>query len=160
MKEKSLFGQMSFWRNFTVQLVRSTPEDLVDEVPEGFLNSIRWNTGHILVVNDEYISMGIGRDKRLPDFYHTLFATGTRSSDWNEDPPSMDDLLQWLEAEPRYLQELLSGRVNEELLKPAEYETTFEELICFLIGHETYHLGVMHGIKRAIGIPNILGQSE
>lgn len=44
------------WRNWTIQLVESLDENLLDNTPKGFSNNIRWNIGHISVGWDQLYS--------------------------------------------------------------------------------------------------------
>lgn len=66
MKEEHLFEQMKLWRKWTVEFLRTIPEEFVDQIPPGHNNSIRWNAGHILVGWDNtFFQPLMRRDKCL-----------------------------------------------------------------------------------------------
>jgi uncharacterized damage-inducible protein DinB len=160
MQEENVFGQIHFWRGFTLQLLKETPYSLWDKVPVGFSNHLQWHAGHILVTNAEYLFGDGDQDEKLPKVYHSLFATGSSPSDWKEKSPAIQDILNRLEEQPRLIQRRYHGRLEEALPQPLQHEKTVEELLCFLIAHECYHLGVMNGLKRSLGVKNIFGSSN
>jgi len=49
MNSEALMEYYRFVRMGTLQLLKSIDENVVDEIPNGHNNSIRWNAGHILV---------------------------------------------------------------------------------------------------------------
>jgi hypothetical protein len=55
-----------------------------------------------------------------------------------------------LEAQPDEIHKKFEDRLQEDLPQPLPLERTIEELFCFLIGHECYHLGTIKSISRII----------
>lgn len=53
----------------------------LDQIPDGFNNSIRWNLGHLLAAWDHGIFPKLGRERRIPDAYHHMFPSGTSPLD-------------------------------------------------------------------------------
>lgn len=148
MKEKNVFGQIKFWRKFTVDGLNETPERDCYETPTGFANNLLWNAGHILVTYDEYISTLAGGEKQLEDRYYHWFSTGSSPTDWENDLPQIEDIAAKLEAQVAAMERTCTGRLEADLSKPLTNEDTVEDLLCFLMSHECYHLGVMRSIKR------------
>ena len=150
MNEKNVFGQINFWRDIMIQLLKESPKESLYKIPDGFSNNLIWNAGHVLVTYDEYISKLTGEKKQLKKVYYHCFTTGTSPVDWVEDPPSAQSIIQYLEEQPNVMEKLLAGRLQEKLSQPLAYEQTLEELLCFLISHECYHLGTMKSISRVV----------
>ncbi|MCK1989202.1 hypothetical protein MPH48_13885 [Lysinibacillus fusiformis] len=49
MGEEQLFEQMKMWRQWSVEFLRTIPEEIASQIPVGHNNNIHWNAGHILV---------------------------------------------------------------------------------------------------------------
>jgi hypothetical protein len=47
LREEQLFVQMKLWRKWTVEYLRTIPEEVANQIPHGHNNNIRWNAGHI-----------------------------------------------------------------------------------------------------------------
>ncbi|WLR46661.1 DinB family protein [Halobacillus litoralis] len=60
MKEESLFQQMRFVRKRSLAALNATTEEIADAKPEGFLNNIRWNFGHIFVSQENLLARFTG----------------------------------------------------------------------------------------------------
>jgi uncharacterized damage-inducible protein DinB len=150
MDEKNLFGQIKFWRTFMIDFLKESNEKLLYQTPDGFSNNILWNAGHVLVTYDEYLSTLNAGKKQLGKVYYNSFFTGTSPADWTEDLPPVQTIIQNLEVQPDEMRKRFASRLEEELPQPLPLENTTEELFCFLIAHECYHLGTMKSISRII----------
>lgn len=64
--EEQLFEQMKLWRKWTVEFMHTIPEEFVDQILKGHNNSIRWNTGHILVGWDNTMFPAVQEERQLP----------------------------------------------------------------------------------------------
>lgn len=69
--------QFEMFRGRLYQFLVFVPETAADQKPEGFNNTIRWNTGHILTTTDALFGL-----KMLPENYRELFWQGTKPADW------------------------------------------------------------------------------
>jgi len=56
MTNDMVLRQVEVVRAITLQKLESITEDVADIMPEGFNNTIRWNVGHILIVQDQLAS--------------------------------------------------------------------------------------------------------
>lgn len=148
MNDKNLFGQINFWRTIMIELLKESSEESLYKIPDGFSNNLIWNAGHVLVTYDEYLSKLVDEKKQLEKVYYQCFSTGTNPADWIEGPPPLQSIMQHMEEQPYVMEKLLAGRLQEKLSQPLAYEKTVEELLCFLISHECYHLGTMKSISR------------
>lgn len=79
-------------RKLTLTVLDHTPEEFADRIPEGYRNSIRWNFGHIVYVQERLAYEVNGQQGHLPDIYARLFAAGTSPADWNETPPTLAEI--------------------------------------------------------------------
>ncbi|REJ09009.1 DinB family protein [Halobacillus trueperi] len=76
MKEESLFQQMRFVRKRSLAALDVTTEEVADAKPEGFLNNIRWNFGHIFVSQENLLARFTGEEAHMPEGYiHRLIQT-------------------------------------------------------------------------------------
>lgn len=160
MNEKMLLDQMRFWRQRTLASIKATQEEKADIVPEGFNNSIRWNFGHVLFSQESLIQLSTGRSNTLPDEYVSLFAGGTKPSEWESEPPTLEMLFNQLNKQTDALLEFLNGKTHEEMPEPFDFGpllkmTTVGEVVTFTIQHELLHNGFIDGLKRALKIKEL-----
>lgn len=52
--DQIIFKQLKFVRSVTVRAVEGLSEGILDSIPEGFNNNIRWNLGHIYLVQEKF----------------------------------------------------------------------------------------------------------
>jgi len=151
MNEETLFSLLETVRGKTVQLgekVASEHADLVDAIPDGFRNNIRWNLGHIAVVFDMLMHHPAGEQSVLPKPFSQSFAPNTSPSDWNEDTPTFQEVITQLREQPAGIKSHFSGRLYEPLPKPfslagQEFKTS-GELLAFCLYHEGIHVGTIN----------------
>ncbi|MYL70690.1 DinB family protein [Halobacillus litoralis] len=147
MNEEQLFKQISLVRQATLKQLESVTEAQADEQPEGFRNTIRWNIGHIYVVQNSLLAKFGGKPVATPSRYIELFAPGTKPADWEGDIPSLDELKQELEEQPLKLKEVLSGQLDDEAAQPFLSLPTVGEILNFTIYHEGVHTGTVKALK-------------
>lgn len=153
--EHHIFQHMETVRGITEQSIRRIPEELSDIVPQGFNNSIRWNLGHIVYIQEKITIGLLGEKMSLPNQYERLFAAGTKPADWNEIPPSFDEISQELAAQKSRLRESLNGRLDEKLLAPFINRmgitfSTVGECLLFSFYHEALHMETIKHLYRFI----------
>lgn len=141
-------------RSLLLQQVEAIPEELFDSQPEGFSNTIRWNTGHTLVTLDFFLAMAIPFNSKLPEHYAGLFASGTKPSDWKVSPPAKEELVQYMSAQLNRIAEvdphLLDAPLPEPIVfGPLRFETA-GELFNFTFVHETMHLAIIGCLLKCI----------
>ncbi|WP_245807667.1 DinB family protein [Halobacillus massiliensis] len=147
MNEEQIFQQINLVRKATLKTVDGVNEDQLDKQPEGFSNTIRWNLGHIYVVQNSLIAKYGGKPIETPSRYLELFAPGTKPADWQGDVPSLDELKQKLEEQPSKLKEELNGQLNEEAAGDFLSLPTVGAILNFTLYHEGVHTGTMKALK-------------
>ncbi len=156
MNSDRLIRQVELIRAITLKTLEPIEEEVIDYIPTGYSNSIRWNLGHILIVQDQLATHFAGVESQLPSNYITLFGNRTKPSDWDIEPPSLAMLAFDLERQTQRIQETLGHRLEEAAKKifvRLGYEmTTIGELLNFSLHHEGIHVGIIQGLKRAIEI--------
>ncbi|QQK79085.1 DinB family protein [Salicibibacter cibi] len=151
MNEEQIFQQINMVRQSTLNELDSLSEQQADQMPEGFSNTIRWNLGHTYTVQNVLLSNYGGKNIETPSRYLELFAPGTKPADWKGEIPTLDEIKQHLEEQPKKLKETLSGQLDDEAPKPFMSLSTVGEILNFTLYHEGMHAGMIKGIKKAIG---------
>ncbi|TCM95887.1 DinB family protein [Paenibacillus sp. BK033] len=151
---KGLLHQLGFVRQVTLNAVRGLPEAVLDVVPEGFNNNMRWNLGHIYVVQERFAFHFAGEPVLLPDSFERWFAKGTKPGDWQEEQlPKLDTLLELLAAQPIRIAEKLHDRLEEQTAMPFTTGTgvplhTVGEFLSYTLYHEGIHFNSISLLKR------------
>lgn len=148
--ESIIFNQIEYSRKRTLDVASQVSEQQADIVPKGFNNSIRWNLGHILTIQERLAFELIKEKPALDQDLMGLFMKDTKPSDWQSAPPDLPTLFELLKDQPRRLQERLQGRLAEPLITPFRGVTRLDELLILTIGHEGLHAGYIMAQKRAV----------
>ncbi|SDQ05471.1 DinB family protein [Virgibacillus salinus] len=150
MREEQLFEQMKLWRNWTVEFLRTIPEELSDRIPQGHNNSIRWNAGHILVGWDNTMFPSVKKERQMPLSYHLLFPNGSKPENWSEQPPSMNELITQLEEQPIIIERACKGHLDEPLNESFLGMRTLGDMVVFHMNHENLHMGIIKSMKQLL----------
>ncbi|KHE71958.1 DinB family protein [Halobacillus sp. BBL2006] len=147
MNEEQIFQQFNLVRKATLKEMDSVTEEQADKQPEGFSNTIRWNLGHIYVVQNSLIAKFGGKSVETPSRYLKLFAPGTKPEDWQGEVPPLSDLKQELEEQPSRLKETLTGQLDDEAAEAFLSLPTVGEILNFTLYHEGVHTGTIKALK-------------
>lgn len=156
MNEETLWEEISLVRQRLLDEVKDVSEEAADKMPEGFRNTIRWNLGHIYVVQEKLVAGLAGETPQIPSHYGDLFAPGTKPADWEGEIPKLSSIEAILEEQPVKLKDRFAGRLDEKVTKPftpgnLELDT-IGKILNFTLYHEGLHTGFIKGLKRAIGL--------
>lgn len=150
MREEQLFEQMKMWRNWTVEFLRIIPDEVVDQIPAGHNNSIRWNAGHILVGWDNTMFPAVDKERQMPLPYHLMFPEGSKPENWTEQPPSMAMLIKHLEEQPIFIEEACKGHLDKPLKESLLGMRTLGDMAIFHMNHENLHMGIVKSMKQTL----------
>ncbi|MCP8971241.1 DinB family protein [Ectobacillus ponti] len=154
MMNDMVLRQVEVVRAITLQKVESIREDEADIMPKGFNNTIRWNIGHILIVQDQLASNFAGLPQQLSPEFVALFGNRTKPSEWQIEPPTLQTLSHELKRQTAYIKEALGNCLQEKAIKPfirlGFKMETIGEILTFSLHHEGMHVGVISAIQRAI----------
>jgi hypothetical protein len=143
LKEPALIAKFRKLRKETLRFAEGVPTELLDRVPEGFNNSIRWNLGHILVAWDHAIFPKLNQNWRIPEHYHYLFPNGSSPKTWNTSPPDFQEIIKYLKAQTDEIAEVCIGRLDDPLPEPFLRIKSIRGMYNFMLREETHHLNFM-----------------
>ncbi|MDQ7092747.1 DinB family protein [Desulfosporosinus sp. PR] len=148
-----LFDQLRIVRNNTTAAVKDLSESQADNVPSGFNNNIRWNLGHVYLVQERFAFGFTEIPMQLPEGFMDLFGKDTKPSDWKVQPPTVAELLRLLEDQTKRIQEKLGNRLDEVLAKPWTMPSgltlkTAREFLTFSMYHEGMHVQTIKMLKK------------
>jgi len=156
MSEAFLFGLIGKARERIIQQVENVPEAQRHVVPTGFNNSLHWQLGHIVTVADGITLRYGGFESKIPSSYGKLFNNGTKPSDWEDEPPHWDILIQQLPEQFQALQDTLQGRLGDPVAVKDNFAKaqTIGELVALNMSHENLHLGMITAMVKVLKLNN------
>jgi hypothetical protein len=148
-----VFKQLEFVRYLTINEVEGLSEKNLDIIPEGFNNNLRWNLGHIYLVQEVLAFQICGEPIQLPEVFSRLFSKGTKPAEWNEELPTLELLLEMLVKQPNRIQKSFQNRLNEPVEKPFTTGSgltlnTIAECLNYTLYHEGMHFNTITLLKR------------
>ena len=151
--EPIMFKQIEFVRQVTIKAAEGLSEQLLDSIPEGFNNNVRWNLGHIYLVQEKFAFHFSGEPTQIPDHFEALFAKGTKPADWDVEPPTIEALLELLAEQPKRIKQALQHRVDEPVKAPFTTGSgltlhTIGEFLNYTLYHEGMHYNTISLLKR------------
>lgn len=148
--EHYLFTQLAFVRGQTLKLMDGVTEEIADQIPEGFRNTIRWNLGHIYVVLERFAFQYMGLPQHLPNGFKEQFEYGTSPTNKPDSipVPTLQELEILLKEQGERIRKVLEHRLQEKIVPP--YTTsagitlgTPEQFLSFNLYHEGMHISVI-----------------
>ncbi|MDP4160037.1 MAG: DinB family protein [Bacillota bacterium] len=152
MKE-FLFNQLKVVRSNTINAVQEISESRADLIPVGFNNNIRWNLGHVYLVQEKFAFEFAQEPMQLPEKFPDLFGRETKPADWKVQPPSLTDLIGLLENQTNRIKDKLNDRLYEAVSNPLTMPSgltlkTIGEFLTFSMYHEGMHVQTIKMLKR------------
>ena len=152
-----LFNQLKVVRSNTINAVKELSESQVDSVPKEFNNNIRWNLGHIYLVQEKFAFGFLPESElmQMPEGFTELFGKDTKPSEWKVQPPTLAELIKLLEDQTSRIKEKLDDRLDEVLAKPFNMPSgltlkTIGEFLTFSMYHEGMHVQTIRILKKLI----------
>ena len=148
-----LFNQLKVIRTNTINAVKELNESQVDSVPEGFNNNIRWNLGHVYLVQEKF-AFGFAQEPMLmPVEFTDLFGKDTKPSEWKVQPPTLPELIKLLEDQTSRIKETFNNRLDEVVVNPLVMPSgltlkTIGEFLTFSMYHEGMHVQTIRTLKQ------------
>ncbi|WP_339176845.1 DinB family protein [Paenibacillus sp. FSL H8-0317] len=146
--------QLDITRGNLYKVLESVSETSADKQPVGFSNTIRWNVGHILTVAEMFIFNNL-QTSGLPKEYTSLFAPGTKPSDWKGEPIPLSTLLAQLQDQVVRIKQHVEIYSDETLPEPLKLGPVLQlncmgEVCNLALYHEAMHTGFIHALKRIV----------
>lgn len=150
MNERQIFNKFRKVRTETLEFAKSLPIEIIDLIPEGFSNNVRWNLGHILVAWDHGIYPNLNQERRETLHYHMTFPKGTYPN-LEAETPAFEEILHKLETQLESIIENSTGKLEEPLIVPfIPRVKTLRNMFQFHIRHEERHLKSIRNIVNSI----------
>lgn len=144
-----IFDQVDWMRKQTLRVVKGVSEEEANVIPEGFNNNILWNLGHIYIDQYAWLKTLTDDDFPYPAGYPAMFQYKTKPADWEDDPPSLDELVQRLTEQPQYIRDTYSARLDDPYPKKSGMRTVRQVLVRTLM-HEGMHFETIKMYKKLI----------
>lgn len=150
-----ILEQLGFARRQTINYVREMNDRDAEIIPVGLKNSIKWNLGHIYVVQEKFAFQLSGKEVQMPSNFKTLFDPGTQPSNWDIKPPALSELIELLTAQMLRIESTLSNNLKEAVEPSYKSSTglsftTVEQLLGFSLYHEAMHFATIKNIGKLI----------
>ncbi len=153
VRNEILLKQLAAFRHNTLSAVEGLTEEEADFVPEGFNNNIRWNLGHIYLDQYDWLYHKTREDNPAPRHYRELFGYGTKPENWQQTPPTLEELRNRLMEQVQFIEQAFGHRLDQELDEPTELGmSTFAEVLPRTFYHEGLHMGTIIAIRKAINL--------
>ncbi|GGE31271.1 formate dehydrogenase [Pullulanibacillus camelliae] len=148
-----VFTPLKIVRQRTINAVKGLSDHVLDTIPEGFNNNVRWNLGHVYLVQENFAFRLAGEPGEIPEAFNEFFAKGTKPADWDSKPPTLETLIEMLENQSKRIEETFKDRLDERVKKPFTTESglnlnTIGELLTFSLYHEGIHFNAINLLKR------------
>jgi hypothetical protein len=148
--EHLIFKHMETVKDITEKSLKHIPEEAADFIPDGFNNSIRWNFGHIVYIQEKIAFLLLKEKSGLPASYEELFSAGTSPRIWKQEPPSLREIAGSMADQKDRILQFMPGRLEETLPEPFINKAgitfhTAGEAFLFSFYHEALH---MEAIKK------------
>lgn len=154
---------MALMRWLTTRLIENlTPAQWMHQVSPGS-NHVMFNVGHIAMVDANFLTAAGKTSRAVPQSYEVLFNAGCQPSDKAADYPDPAEVIDVLQRVREELVAHLNGLSGERLLGPTadprltDICPTIAHLPAFIASHEATHSGQIMLIRRALGLPGVLG---
>ncbi len=153
-----LLNQGEFVRSLTLKAVDGIDDSLLDRIPEGFRNHIRWQLGHIFVAQERLVIGAAGLPMQLPEHYGRLFPNGSTPLDWQPDEsPPIAELTALLREQPGRIRSSITDRLHEPVPKPYTTSSgltlsTIGEFVSFTLYHEGMHVSMIKLYKKLLDL--------
>lgn len=139
-------------RNQTINFAKQLNEQIADAEAVYFNNTIRWHLGHVLVIAESLLFGYPQNSEALPKQYDGMFKTGTKPSDWQEEPPALSELIRQLEEQKDRVSKLDATFFAKDLdfTLPFGNFKTYGDVFTMIKQHESEHLGKMKAMKQVV----------
>ena len=154
-------GQIKFARNYTLELLSATPEELWFTIPEGLPTNIAWQVGHLTVSQYGLLMFRIrGRQtddlELIPGKFRKAYGRSSTPKQDLEGQPSAGELLDRLSRVYTSGLAVLDSVSPEVLLEPVDMPYAAYPIklgaILFCPMHEQIHAGQIGLLRRALGL--------
>ncbi|WP_050180142.1 DinB family protein [Domibacillus robiginosus] len=150
-----LFDQLAFVRKLTLKEAEGIDEAASLLIPAGFGNNIKWNLGHIYLVQERFGFYFTGGEMVMPDAFNDWFGRGSKPADWEGKLPKTDELRVLLKEQTERIKQQTAPLLPYPLKEPFTTSTgltlsSVEEMLTYSLHHEGLHSETIKSIKRVL----------
>ncbi|MEI2406054.1 DinB family protein [Niallia taxi] len=151
-----ILNQLGVIRRQTIKYVSEVSDSAAEIIPAGLRNNIKWNLGHLYVVQERFAFELTNKETNFPSYFKELFDPGTKPTDWGPERPSMSQLIDLLSEQIVRIESAFSNNLKEEINPHYQSASTglsfktIEQLMSFSIYHEAMHFATIKNIKSII----------
>lgn len=144
--------QFNLSRTALLTFFQELDEETTDIQSKYFNNTLRWHIGHALVTYEKFLFRYPQKSDNIPESFADIFSSGTKPSDWTEEPPTLEELTKHLVEQQERINSFddLFWNSNVKFKVPFGSIETFGDLLIMLSHHETEHLGKMKAMLQVV----------
>lgn len=157
-------GQIRFARDYTLELLDATPEEMWWKIPDGLPSNIAWQAGHLTVSQYGLLMFRLrGRKPEdlelIPGKFRKAYGRGSTPRADPDGQPTPSELYERMEQVFEQGLDAIREAPVETLLEPVEMPYAAYPIklgaILFCPLHEQIHAGQIGLIRRALGLESI-----
>lgn len=161
---RSAIGQIQFARNYTLELLGATPQELWFQFPPGMSTNIAWQVGHLTVSQYGLLMFRVrGREPDdltlIPSKFRKAYTRESVPSDDQSKQPTASELLDRMAQVHEQSQSVLESVSMDVLLQPVEMPFAAYPIVLgavlFCPLHEHIHAGQIGLIRRGLGLDSV-----
>lgn len=144
--------QFNLSRTALLTFFQELDEETTDIQSKYFNNTLRWHIGHVLVTHEKFFFRYPSKSDNIPESFANIFSSGTKPSEWTEEPPTLEELTKYLVEQQERINSFddLFWTSNVKFKVPFGSVETFGDLLIMLSHHETEHLGKMKAMLQVV----------
>ncbi|HMQ16972.1 MAG TPA: DinB family protein [Phycisphaerae bacterium] len=152
---------LRFARGSLAGMLKDFPNDKLLAQPSPTDNHALWTMGH-LAATYQWFLQTLGDKGNVPDSYQGLFAFGTAPSPFVATYPPADEVRRHFQDSFERFVQLASAMPARELMAPPAIDTggfaaTKLDVVERAAWHEGWHTGQVSSLRRAFGLPRLMG---
>lgn len=144
----------TYSRTSTLILLNKIDENVWDDQPEGFPNTLRWNAGHIYSTAEDYLTDADQSYKVTLPEWDKLFLDGTRPSEWPDHVPTKAEIIEALTVQKDRIANHFKDKLANDATVIRDINgtplNTVEASLQFVTWHEGIHLGVTNALSKIV----------
>ena len=144
-------------RNTNLNLIKTVSPTMIDLIPSGFKNNIRWQTGHLVAVQLSLLFQWTNFDLPLDDSYLSYFGKGTSPANFDSNTPDIRRIMKDAEFHTFTTEqsfESLTDRVypTKITVSTGHEISSFSDAVGFLPLHEAYHFASIKALMNSLKV--------
>ncbi len=156
-----LVDTLEFVHKVTRDLLRDFPDDRLTHQPGPTDNHVMWTVGHLASVNDWFASLIDGKPVAFRTEWQPLFGYKSAPSTERGKYPAFDQVVVAMETSFARLLAAVRAQSGEDLAKACQAEShglapTRADAASRAAWHEGWHGGQIAGIRKGLGLGNVM----